>query len=334
MKIFITGLAGFLGSNLGIRLANKGHEIYGNDNLIGGYKDNIDKRFRFFESDCCDLEKMASIIPKETDVLFHCAATAYEGLSVFSPHFITKNIYDATVCTVTASIKQKVKKFIFCSSMARYGNQISPFEEDMPPSPEDPYGFAKAASEDIIKNLCNTHGVDWTILVPHNIVGPRQKYDDPYRNVMSIFLNKMIQNEQIYIYGDGSQQRCFSYIDDCLDCMEKCITLKETSKQIINIGPDEEVVTIKELAELCANEVGHNKEPIFVAGRPQEVKFATCSSDKAKKLLGYRTNFTLKESIQKTYEYIKKKGAKKFKYHINLEINNEMTPKTWKNKLI
>ncbi len=334
MKIFITGLAGFLGSNLGIRLANQGHEIYGNDNLIGGYKDNIDKRFKFFESDCCDLEKMANIIPKDTDILFHCAATAYEGLSVFSPDFITKNIYGATVSTVTASIKQKVKKFIFCSSMARYGNQVSPFKEDMPPKPEDPYGFAKAASEDIVKNLCNTHNVDWTILVPHNIVGPRQKYDDPYRNVMSIFLNKMIQNEQVYIYGDGSQQRCFSYVDDCLDCMEKCITLKKTSKQIINIGPDEEIVTIKELAELCANEVGHNKEPIFVAGRPQEVKFATCSSDKAKKLLGYKTNFTLKESIQKTYQYIKKKGAKKFNYHIKLEINNELTPNTWKKKLI
>ena len=218
--------------------------------------------------------------------------------------------------------------------MARYGNQASPFNENMLPKPEDPYGFAKAASEDIVKNLCDTHGVDWTILVPHNIVGPRQKYDDPYRNVMSIFLNKMIQNEQIYIYGDGSQQRCFSYIDDCLDCMEKCITLKETSKQIINIGPDEEVVTIRELAELCANEVGHNKEPIFVADRPQEVKFATCSSDKAKKLLGYKTNFNLKESIQKTYEYIKNKGPKKFEYHIDLEINNKLTPNTWKKKLI
>ena len=334
MKIFITGLAGFLGSNLGIRLANRGHEIYGNDNLIGGYKDNIDKRFKFYEADCCDLDKMTNIIPKDTNVLFHCAATAYEGLSVFSPHFVTKNIYDATVSTVTASIKQKVKKFIFCSSMARYGDQVSPFKEEMLPKPEDPYGFAKAASEDIVKNLCNTHNVDWTILVPHNIVGPRQKYNDPYRNVMSIFINKMIQNEQVYIYGDGSQKRCFSYIDDCLDSMEKCISLKETSKQIINIGPDEEVITIRELAELCANEVGHNKEPIFVAGRPQEVKFATCSSDKAKKLLGYKTNFTLKESIKKTYEYIKKNGAKKFEYHIDLEINNELTPETWKKKLI
>jgi len=71
MKIFITGLAGFLGSNLGIRLANEGHEIYGNDNLIGGYRDNVDKRFKFFESDCCDLEKMANIIPEDTDVAWH-----------------------------------------------------------------------------------------------------------------------------------------------------------------------------------------------------------------------------------------------------------------------
>ena len=110
MKIFITGLAGFLGSNLGIRLANKGHEIYGNDNLVGGYESNIDKRFFFNKVDCCDLEKMTDIIPNDIDVVIHCAATAYEGLSVFSPHFITKNIYDATVSTLTASIKKNAKK--------------------------------------------------------------------------------------------------------------------------------------------------------------------------------------------------------------------------------
>ena len=141
-------------------------------------------------------------------------------------------------------------------------------------------------------------------------------------------------NEQIYIYGDGEQKRCFSYVDDCIDCMEKSIFQKEASKQIINIGPDEETVTIKELAELCANEIGHNKEPIFVADRPKEVKFATCSSDKARKILNYETKFTLKESISKTAEFIKEKGPKSFDYHIDIEIENEMTPKTWTEKLI
>ena len=334
MKIFITGLAGFLGANLGEKLADQGHEIHGNDSFIGGYEDNIDKRFVFHKVDCCDLDQLSDIIPNNTDVIFHCAATAYEGLSVFSPSFVTKNIFEASVTTVTASIKKKVKKFVNCSSMARYGNLQSPFTEDMQPKPVDPYGIAKLAAEDVIINLCDVHGMAWTILVPHNIVGPKQKYDDPYRNVMSIFLNKMLRNEQIYIYGDGKQKRCFSYVDDCLDCMIKTIENSASSKQIINIGPDEESITIKELADLCSNVVGHNQEPIYVKDRPQEVKFATCSSDKARRLLDYQTKFSIKDSVIKTFEYIKNRGERDFKYHIPLEIENELTPVTWKKKLI
>ena len=144
----------------------------------------------------------------------------------------------------------------------------------------------------------------------------------------------MCIRDRIYIYGDGSQERCFSYVDDCVDCMENSLIAENTSKEIINIGPDEETVTIKELAQLCANEVGHNKEPIFVPSRPQEVKFATCSSDKARKLLNYKTKVTLKESIKKTADYIKTSGIKEFEYHIGLEIENNLTPNTWKRKLI
>ena len=147
-------------------------------------------------------------------------------------------------------------------------------------------------------------------------------------------VTRLDDNENITVYGDGLQKRCFSYIDDCLDCMEKCITLKKTSKQIINIGPDEEVVTIKELAELCANEVGHNKEPIYVDNRPQEVKFATCSANKSRKLLDYKTQTKLKDAISKTCEFIKKKGVKEFKYYLPVEIKNDKTPKTWTDKLI
>ena len=113
-------------------------------------------------------------------------------------------------------------------------------------------------------------------------------------------------------------KRCFSYVDDCGDCMEQSLVVKKASKEIINIGPDEETITIQELAQLCANEVGRNKEPIFVPSRPQEVKFATCGSDKARKLLG-NTKY-IKESIKKTADFIRSNGIKEFEYHIDLEI--------------
>ena len=119
MKIFITGLAGFLGSNLGTRLADKGHIIFGNDNFIGGYKDNLDSRFNFFDVDCCDLNNLTKVIPNDIDLVFHCAATAYEGLSVFSPSFVTKNIFEASVSTVTASIQKKVKKDFIIQLLTR-----------------------------------------------------------------------------------------------------------------------------------------------------------------------------------------------------------------------
>ena len=109
---------------------------------------------------------------------------------------------------------------------------------------------------------------------------------------------------------------------------------KIVNKQIINIGPDEEFVTINKVAELCSNVTGLNLISIYKKDRPQEVKHAICSADKARKLLKYQTKVTLKEGIQKTYEYIKKRGVKPFEYHINLEINNNLTPDTWTKKEI
>lgn len=333
MNIFITGIAGFLGSNLAHYLSKNNHNIYGNDNFIGGYKDNLSADFKFYNIDCCDFNSMNKVL-KNIDVVIHCAATAYEGLSVFSPSFVTKNIFEASVTTFSAAISNNVKKIIHCSSMARYGSQTYPFTEDMPTKPQDPYGIAKVASERILQNLSEIHNFEWTILVPHNIVGPRQKYDDPYRNVMSIFLNRMLLNKAAIIYGDGSQRRCFSYVDDCISCIEETIYNNASSKQVINIGPDEEFVSIKELADKCANITNFNGNHIYYDDRPQEVKFATCSANKARKILNYKTKYSLDKSIQLTYEYIKKRGPKQFDYKINLEINNRKTPKTWKMKII
>ena len=153
--------------------------------------------------------------------------------------------------------------------------------------------------------------MDYNIAVPHNIVGPNQRYDDPFRNVISIFINRNLQMKPAIIYG-GLQKRCFSYIDDVIYCLEKLALDKTINKEIVNIGPDEETVSIIELAKLVANETGFNADPIFTSARPQEVKEATCSVNKARRMLGYKTKTTLKQSIKFTTEFIKKKRSKTF----------------------
>ena len=332
-KILVTGAAGFLGSHLSEKLALMGHDVIGVDSMIGGYKDNVPKNITFYKMDCCDLKEVQKII-KDIDVVYHCAATAHEGLSVFSPYEITKNNYLASVSIFSAAVNAKVKRIIFCSSMARYGGQQTPFTENMKPTPVDPYAISKVASEEVLKNLCELNNIEWVIAVPHNIIGPKQKYDDPFRNVVSIMINRMLQGKAPIIYGDGNQTRCFSYIDDCLSCLIPMLDQKNLNKQIINIGPDEEFVTINKIAEICSNITGINLQPIHKKDRPKEVKHATCSADKARNLLNYKTTVSLQEGIEKTFDYIKKRGTRPFDYNINIEINNELTPTTWKNREI
>ena len=330
-KILVTGAAGFLGSHLCEKLLNLKYKVIGIDNMIGGDLCNLPKKIKFYKMDCCDFKKLNKIM-EDVDIVYHCAATAHEGLSVFSPIEITKNNYLATVSVLAASINNKVKRIIYCSSMARYGNQITPFNEEMTPMPVDPYGISKVAGEQVLKNLCNLNNIEWVIAVPHNIIGPKQKYDVPFRNVVSIMINRLLQNKRPIIYGDGEQKRCFSYIDDCIYCLLALIDIKSVVGEVINIGPDEEFVTINKVAGICSNNTGSNLKPEYHPDRPSEVKHATCSSAKARKLLNYKTTTDLYTGIKKTFQYIKKRGPKKFNYHVELEIINELTPKVWLEK--
>jgi UDP-glucose 4-epimerase len=333
MRLFITGVAGFLGSYLADVMLKEGHEVVGIDNLIGGELDNVPKDVDFHQVDCNDFERVRRL-SQRCEIFYHCAATAYEGLSVFSPHIVTQNIVSASVSIFSAAIANGAKRIVFCSSMARYGALPPPFKEDQSPQPQDPYGIGKLAAEDFLKNLCEAHGTEYVIAVPHNIIGPRQKYDDPYRNVASIMINMMMQKRQPIIYGDGKQRRCFSFIDDCLYCLKEMAFRDNVVGQTINIGPDEEVVTIIDLATRIANQLRFNLNPMFLPGRPQEVEHAICSSDKARKLLDYRTTVDLDTGLSRMIDYIKQRGVRPFKYHIDLEIVNERTPKTWTQRLL
>ena len=332
MKIFISGIAGFLGSHLADKMISLNHKVFGCDNLIGGYLDNVPDKAEFHQVDCNDYSTMLKLT-KGIDVIIHCAATAYEGLSVFSPNIVTKNIVGSSISLITAAISNKVKRIVYCSSMARYGVNKVPFTEDMEPRPEDPYGIGKVAGEDILRNLCDVHNVEWVIAVPHNIVGPRQKYDDPYRNVACIMINLMLQKRQPIIYGNGKQKRCFSFIQDDIDILAEFAFSQKAKGQIINIGPDDEFITINELANLVGNLLTFNVNPIYKKERPKEVFLANCSANKARKLFNYKPQCTLKDGLKEMIEYIKQRGPRPFKYHLDLEIINELTPDTWKNKL-
>ncbi len=332
MKIFITGIAGFLGANLAEYYLKKNFKVSGCDNLVGGTLDNIDRdKINFFKADCENLDEMSKII-RDVDIVVHAAAYPHEGLSSFSPYLICKSNYIGSISVFTAAIQNNVKRIVFCSSMARYGNVKPPFTEEQNVNPVDPYGVSKLAAEDTLKILAKTHKIEYNIAIPHNIIGPKQKYDDPFRNVVSIMTNLILQKRRPIIYGDGEQTRNFSDIEDCIYCLDKLITSKEILSQTFNIGPDEESITINELYKMLSNKLQFNEPAHYVKDRPNEVKHAICSSDKARKFLDYKTSVNLSDAIDKVINFIKIKGPKKFEYNYDLEINNKFTPETWKNK--
>ena len=331
MRIFITGIAGFLGSNLADYYIKKGFKVAGCDNLVGGDLDNVSKEVTFHKAECEDLAFMKEII-KGSDIVIHAAAYAHENLSVFSPSLIARNIINGSTSVFSASISNKVKRIVFCSSIARYGEVKIPYIENGPAFPSDPYGISKLAAEKILINLCDTYNVEYNIAVPHNIIGAKQKYDDPFRNVASIMINLMLQDRQPIIYGDGEQKRSFSDVDDCIYCIDKLATDPNIKSEVVNIGPDDNFITINELFSKLSNQLQFNKGAINYKDRINEVKLANCSDKKAKKIMNFRKSISLDESLTKMINFIKEKGPKEFKYNYELEIINEKTPKTWLEK--
>lgn len=333
--IYITGIAGLMGSNLAKHFIKNGYKVKGCDNMIGGYEDNIPLNYvDYKEIDIHNLDELKEHM-SGSDVVLHTAALAYEGLSVFSPSIITNNIYSGTVNVATAAIHNNVELFINFSSMARYGDLDPPFKETDVCKPTDPYGMAKYQAEQMLNLLSDIHGLKVFHVVPHNIIGPGQRYNDPFRNVAAIMINRLLQRKHLIIYGDGEQKRSFS---DVKDCVEPVLRLVESDRfksgEVFNIGPDDNEITIKELGYTCGRVI--NKYPHFdhFPDRPREVKNAWCSSDKARLQLNYNPSPNIEGTIKNLAEWIKKRGPRDFDYHLPLELEKENTPETWKKKLI
>ena len=261
MKVFITGISGLLGSTMARFLINQGHEVVGIDNMIGGVDGNVPALATYISGDVLDVELLKDSM-KGCEVIFHTAALPYEGLSVFSPMVTATSIVSGTIATAVAAIHNKVRLFINCSSMARYGNQTPPFTEDMLPAPVDPYGLAKVNAEQHLKILSDLHGLYYLTVVPHNVIGIGQRYFDPFRNVVGIMINRCLQHKPIIVYGDGEQKRSFSNVLDCIKAIYRMMdsTRSDLCGQVYNIGPDDNEISIKNLAY----KIGHYCKYILV----------------------------------------------------------------------
>jgi UDP-glucose 4-epimerase len=205
----------------------------------------------------------------------------------------------------------------------------------MPRKPVDPYGLAKAQAEEHLEMLNDIHGLNFVTVVPHNVVGIGQRFYDPFRNVLGIMINRCIQGKPIVIYGDGEQTRSFSNVYDCIEAVFKMMTTdRDIARQVFNIGPDDNEITIKQLAY----KVGHYCEiyPSFnhFPDRPREVKNAYCSSNKIRSEFNYNASITVDQTIKDMVGWIKGQERKEFEYHLPLEFVTDETPKTWTDKLI
>ncbi|MCX6187284.1 MAG: NAD-dependent epimerase/dehydratase family protein [Bacteroidetes bacterium] len=325
----ITGGAGFIGSHVAKHCLAMGHRVIILDDLSGGFEDYIpeDDNVSFILGSITDATLVKQIfLDNKIDYVYHLAAYAAEGLSHFIRSFNYTNNLTGSVLLINEAVKHKVKCFVFTSSIAVYGKGQLPMTEEMVPTPEDPYGISKYAVELDLKAAHEMFGLNYVVFRPHNVYGENQNIGDKYRNVIGIFMNQIMQGKQLTIFGDGTQTRAFSYIDDVAIPIAKCINIPESFNEVFNIGADKPF-TVNDLAEVVCNEFAVKPNINYLTAR-NEVMHAYSSHAKAHRIFGAPTGIQLAEGIKYMADWAKKVGARQSKEFGNIEITEKL-PDGW-----
>ena len=305
MKILITGVAGLLGSRLSDYIIENHPNVHivGIDDMSGGYKENVNSKVELWEMNLVNGNVEECFERHQFDYVYHFAAYAAEGLSPFIRTYNYQNNLVATSRIITQCIKHDIKRLVFTSTLAVYGHQDGcMFDEVQVPKPIDPYGVAKYGCEMDIQIAGEQHGLDWCIIRPHNVYGVKQNVWDKYRNVLGIWMYQHTINEPMTIFGDGTQTRAFSYIDDSIEPLWKASQDKRASKEIINLGGIKEY-SINEANEILREVVGGGEVKYF-EGR-HEVKHSIPTWQKSIDLLDFEHKTDLKEGLTKMWNWVK-----------------------------
>jgi UDP-glucose 4-epimerase len=329
MNVLVTGGAGFIGSHVGDALLGRGHTVTVVDDLSGGYEDNVPRGVEFVRGSVTDAAFIDSLFARKSfDYVFHLAAYAAEGLSHFIKRFNYTNNVIGSVNLINASVNTGVKGFVFTSSIAVYGASPQlPMTEETPPHPEDSYGIAKLAVEQELVASRAMFGLDYIVFRPHNVYGTRQNIADRYRNVVGIFMNQILQGKPMTVFGDGTQTRAFSYIDDVAPVIAESIGNSRAWNQVFNVGADHPY-TLNELAVEVARAMGVEPRIEHLPAR-QEVAHAHSSHAKVREIFGERAHTPLREGLREMAEWVRRHGARETPRFDAIEIEKNL-PSVWR----
>lgn len=327
-NVLVTGGAGFIGSHVAGALVDGGHQVTVLDDLSGGFEENVPRDAEFVCGSINDNDLVVRLFAeKQFDYVFHLAAYAAEGLSHFIKRFNYNNNLIGSVNLINASVNNGVKCFVFTSSIAIYGASPElPMTEETPAHPEDSYGIAKLAVEQELRACKEMFGLDYIIFRPHNVFGERQNIGDKYRNVVGIFMNQILQDKPMSVFGDGEQTRAFSYIADVAPVIAESINVPGAYNQIFNIGADQHY-SVNQLANSVAAAMGVKPNISHLPAR-NEVVNAYSSHNKIRKVFGDRELVSLDEGLSRMAEWVKQHGARSSNKFGNIEVTKNF-PQAW-----
>jgi UDP-glucose 4-epimerase len=327
MRTLVTGGAGFIGAHVARHLLDAGHEVVVLDDLSGGYEANVPDRATFVAGSVTDPELVDELFrTHEFSYVFHLAAYAAEGLSHFIRRFNYDNNVLGSVNVLNAALRaETVERFVFSSSIAVYGAAQSPMSEAVVPEPEDPYGIGKYAVELDLRAAQRMFGLDYTIFRPHNVYGELQNLADPYRNVIGIFMNQLLSGKPMSVFGDGSQTRAFTHIDDVAPVIARSIDVPQAANEVFNVGADTPY-TVLDLAHAVAGALDVAEPEIEFLPAREEVVHAFSDHAKQHGVFGQEPTVPLEEGLRRMAEWALETGVRELSRFESVEVLRNLPP--------
>ncbi|HYE33207.1 MAG TPA: NAD-dependent epimerase/dehydratase family protein [Methylomirabilota bacterium] len=327
-KALITGAAGFIGSHVADECLKLGFDVVATDDLSGGFKENVPAEAEWIQGDLRDHRFVHSLFERHKfDYVYHLAAYAAEGLSHFVRRFNYETNLVASINLINECVNANVKRFIFTSSIAVYGQGQTPMSEAMTPQPEDPYGISKYAVELDLKAAHEMFGLDYIVFRPHNVYGERQNIADRYRNVIGIFMNQVLQGKPMTIFGDGLQTRAFSHIIDVAPLIARSPLVPAATNEVFNVGADTPY-TVLNLAEEIAAAFGVAPQVTHLPAR-NEVLHAFSDHSKVQSVFNPPAPLDLRAGIRRMADWVKSKGPATPVTFSGIEIEKNLPP-SWR----